>query len=133
MVFLWMAIIYWFSDQARSSEITAKMFGDQNFLIRKLAHVTEFAILFALSRFAVSSIVPRAPELATRPMRLSKQSAWALVISIAYACFDEWHQSVVPGRSASVVDVGIDSIGPALVVLSLALAKAAAIRSRATS
>lgn len=134
VVALWMAIIYWFSDQPNSSEVTARLFYDHNFLMRKLAHVTEFAILFSLCRCAIAATLTSAPDLNAPAMRFSKQSAWALIISISYACFDEWHQSVVPGRSSSTVDVGIDSIGPILVIALMALSKSiAAFRSRATS
>ncbi len=134
IVAVWMAIIYWFSDQPNSSEVTAMVFYNHNFLMRKLAHVTEFAILFSLCRCAIAATLTNAPDSNTQGLRLSKQSAWALIISISYAFFDEWHQSVVPGRSSSTVDVGIDSIGPILVIALMALSKSiAAFRSRATS
>ncbi len=38
-------------------------------------------------------------------------AAWA--IATAYACTDEFHQVFVSGRTPSVVDVGIDSLGAA--------------------
>jgi VanZ family protein len=36
---------------------------------------------------------------------------------VAYAVFDEWHQSFVAGRNASVSDVIVDVIGAALMLL----------------
>lgn len=44
---------------------------------------------------------------------------WKLIwlLAILYASSDELHQSFVPGRSASVIDVGIDSIGAGLGLL----------------
>ena len=33
------------------------------------------------------------------------------VISAAYGVFDEWHQSFVPGRDASLTDVALDAVG----------------------
>lgn len=47
----------------------------------------------------------------------SKAALWAWLLTIAYAATDEFHQSFVPGRGDSIVDVGIDSIGSALGLL----------------
>jgi VanZ family protein len=77
-------------------------------LIRKAAHVTEYAILAALwlRAFARSGSV-RAPA-----------SAWlALAIAVACAIVDEAHQATVPSRTASVGDVLIDTAGAMLAVL----------------
>jgi hypothetical protein len=38
----------------------------------------------------------------------------AAAIAVAYGIIDEWHQSFVPGRYASAVDVALDSVGIAL-------------------
>jgi hypothetical protein len=64
-------------------------------LIRKLAHFTNYAILFWL--------LIRGP-MAGRPI-----SAFALCV--AYAFFDEGHQIFVPGRTPSLYDVALDSSG----------------------
>ena len=34
-----------------------------------------------------------------------------MLVGVLYAASDEFHQSFVPGRSPSIVDVGIDSLG----------------------
>lgn len=47
-------------------------------------------------------------------LRMSKPLLLAAVITVAYGVIDEWHQFYVPGRYASAVDVGIDSVGVAL-------------------
>jgi VanZ family protein len=41
----------------------------------------------------------------------------AILIALAYAAFDEYHQTFVEGRHGSPVDVLIDAIGIALAVL----------------
>jgi len=74
-------------------------------LIRKLAHVTEFA---ALSITIFHGI--RGPRHGWKP-------DWALLtllIAIAYAGLDEWHQSFVPLRQASLRDVATDGVGALL-------------------
>ncbi len=66
-----------------------------NALIRKSAHFTEYAILFWL--------LVRGP-FKDRPFS-------AMVICVGYAFLDEGHQMFVPGRTASLYDVALDSTG----------------------
>lgn len=44
---------------------------------------------------------------------------WVFVLTVAYGLVDEWHQSFVPGRTSSVVDVVSDAVGAALMVQCL--------------
>lgn len=70
--------------------------------IRKLAHVTEFGI-FSITVFH-----------GVRGNRSGWRWSWAiltLLIAVAYAGLDEWHQSFVPMREARVRDVMIDATG----------------------
>jgi VanZ family protein len=72
--------------------------------IRKLAHVTEYAVLAVLVRRALE-----------RPERsLAVVIGLALLLCAGYAALDELHQTFVPSRTASPVDVGIDILGAAL-------------------
>jgi VanZ family protein len=48
---------------------------------------------------------------------LSLSSEAALLASIFYALADEFHQAFVPGRTASMIDVGYDTIGAALGIM----------------
>ncbi len=75
-------------------------------VLRKLAHVTIFAVL-ALT--LVRATRWRRPILAS-------------VIAIAYAISDEVHQHFVEGRHGTPVDVAIDAIGIGLVALAWVLA-----------
>jgi VanZ family protein len=85
-------------------------FATLHFLIRKLAHGSEYAI-FGLLLY--HSFEPRRPE------GWNARSAFgALVVAGLYSLLDEYHQSFVPGRTASLVDCGIDTLG-ALVGLLL--------------
>ena len=43
--------------------------------------------------------------------KLILSSSIALLLSIMYACYDEYRQLSVPGRSGSIKDVFIDSLG----------------------
>lgn len=73
--------------------------------IRKLAHVTEFGV-FSVTIFH-----------GVRAGRTGWRFSWALitlVVAVAYAGLDEWHQSFVPLREARVRDVAIDAFGALL-------------------
>lgn len=129
-VFVWMGIIFYFSDQPNSTEVTRMYFGGFNYWVRKLAHISEYAILFLLCRSACIKSSLNTGDLNPPPMRLSRQSAIALAITIGYACTDEWHQSYVFGRTGIAFDVLIDSLGPLVVLVALLGAKLASARVR---
>lgn len=85
----WCGLIFLFSGiPDLSSGLT------YDFTLRKLAHMTEFGILYVLVRRAR----PKGPGL-------------ALAFCFLYAMSDEWHQSFVPGRSGRWLDVAIDWTG----------------------
>src|SRR5437773_9904440 len=79
-------------------------------LVRKGAHLTEYAILAALWYRAL-----------THGSRLAPPAVgWlAFGISLAWAALDEWHQSFVASRTGSAVDVGIDGAGAALSLVAV--------------
>lgn len=66
-----------------------------HYAVRKLAHFTEYGILFLL--------------LIRGPMR--GHAVMALAACAAYAMLDEGHQMLVPDRTASIYDVGLDFSG----------------------
>lgn len=70
-------------------------------LVRKGAHMAEYAVLFALYRRALRLSGARRPGMT------------ALVMCAAYAATDEMHQGFVAGRGPSLVDVAIDTAGAA--------------------
>ena len=80
-----------------------------HFLIRKVAHFTEYAILAFLARraFITSSFA-------------LFQRRWfqsALVLVVICALLDEFHQSFVPSRTPSIYDSAIDVAGGLTVLL----------------
>lgn len=79
------------------------LIGYLHFLIRKGAHLTEYAILAVL--------LARAVERSEESRARWKNVAIALIIAVVYASGDEFHQTFVPSRTASVHDVLIDSCG----------------------
>jgi VanZ family protein len=82
--------------------------------IRKAGHLTEYFIL--------SLLVLRGIRGGNRATRL--RLAWALATIAVVACYaslDEFHQSFVPGRTAAVSDVLLDTIGGATAQVVVAL------------
>lgn len=97
-----MAVIFTFSSQHGDGHLPAA-----EVILRKLAHVAEYLLLTvllvrALRRSAFAAPVPI-----------------AIVAALLYASSDEWHQSFVPGRTATPRDVAIDGIGIALAAIAL--------------
>jgi VanZ family protein len=76
-------------------------------ILKKAAHLIEYGILAFLLWRALSRGRGATPRSAL---------VTAFVVSVLYAASDEYHQSFVPGRNGTPVDVGIDAIG-ALVAL----------------
>ncbi|HDK7137988.1 teicoplanin resistance protein VanZ [Clostridium botulinum] len=115
--FIWMVIIFIFSNQPGESSDKNNFFVADaltkgkidlfkhidynflNFLIRKAAHITEYFILFMLLYYAFKKTFYKNLKIK------------AAIITILYACTDEFHQLFIPGREGKVRDVLIDSIG----------------------
>jgi VanZ family protein len=83
-------------------------------VVRKCAHVTEFAILaLLLWRALRASTSPRSRAWS---WRLARNAWW---LAVLYAASDELHQWFVPDRQASGWDVLIDASGAAAALLGL--------------
>jgi VanZ family protein len=81
-----------------------------HFLIRKTGHLTEYAILGMLAAYAFRR---------STHQLLRRHWFWfSLLLAVIYALTDEYHQSFVPSRTASVYDSMIDSTG-ALIALMI--------------
>lgn len=97
-----------FEDKMASYEETDTAY--QMYLLRKAAHVTEYFI------FAVLLFLAFECSLSAKNAFLS-----TFLTGVLYAGFDEFHQLFISGRTGSIVDVGIDSVGLMLGLLSLYL------------
>jgi VanZ family protein len=127
---IWMAFIALASSGEFSAENTSKIIrplllwffpniseesiASVHFLTRKAAHFTEFAVLGLLSAraFAVST---------RQVLRRSWFFAGVLVV-VLWALLDEFHQSFVPSRTASLGDSLIDIAGGLAALIGYAYA-----------
>jgi VanZ family protein len=98
-VVVWAAVIFTFSSIPGLST----GLGTWDLLLRKAAHMTEYAILGALLLRALGRELP------------------AFLVGVAYAATDEIHQHFVEGRHASAIDVALDSVGVAAGIYLLRL------------
>lgn len=118
-VFLWAGVISFFSTEHFSAPQSSRILGpilywlfpdiapDQvaavQFVVRKLSHCLEYAILAVLLYRALYA--ENGGRSSIRP------AAWTMTFVVVWAATDEFHQSFVPSRTASVVDVMIDGFG----------------------
>jgi VanZ family protein len=95
-VVVWAAVIFAFS----SVPSLGTDLGTWDTILRKLAHLAEYAILGALLA------------------RATRRPGAAVVLAALYAVTDEVHQLFVEGRHGSPLDVGIDTVGAIAGVLA---------------
>ena len=80
----------------------ATPWGGWDLILRKCAHMVEYALLFLLTVRALKK---------TTDFSAKSYLTGAFLFTVLYAASDEFHQSFVPGRGPSVIYVGIDSCG----------------------
>ncbi len=96
-VVVWAGVIFYFS-----SIPYLKTNLEYDFLLRKIAHITEYFIFtFLLYRAFRNSF----------NMNVFRLFMYPAVFSLLYAISDEIHQYFVLGRNCSIQDVLIDAIG----------------------
>jgi VanZ family protein len=114
----WAALIFIGSGSVLSAEHTSillpivkwlfpsaspEFLGTVHFLIRKAGHLTEYAIL--------ATLAARAFRNSSHPA-LRRSWFWlSLFLAVLYSLSDEFHQSFVPSRTASIYDCMIDTTG----------------------
>jgi len=98
LVFIWAGFIFFLSNQPF---LKSDLPSQWDFILRKIAHISEYAILAWLLIRAL-----REHGLTNRRIL-----ALAISISILYAISDEYHQNFILGRYGVLRDVLIDSVG----------------------
>lgn len=117
LLILWMIVIFFMSHQpgevsSSQSDLVVKIFsligielndyfGElATFVVRKVAHFSEYMILFLLAYNVTRHYVNE------RKTRL-----YLIGFVFLYACTDEFHQYFIPGRAMALKDVLIDTSG----------------------
>jgi VanZ family protein len=118
-VFLWICFIFWMSTGMFSAQNTYLFFEPLlrffvpsishkeiiffHIILRKLAHLTEY--------FISGLLLFRAFRNGSDKKREWLWAISSLLVVVIIAASDEFHQSFVSARTASLVDVGIDIFG----------------------
>jgi VanZ family protein len=95
---LWLPVVAWAALIFALSSIPdlGTGLGGWDLILRKIAHAGEYAVLGGLL------------------VRATGRSGLAFALGVLYAVSDEIHQSLVPGRLGSPLDVAIDAAGVAV-------------------
>lgn len=101
---IWAVIIFLFSAQRMLPSLSLSLL---DFLLKKTAHMFVYAVLYFLVYRGLNQI------------QINKSKIWwqTLLIGLIYAASDEFHQSMTPGRTATLRDVGFDFLGMSLIIL----------------
>lgn len=103
---LWLPVVFWCGVIFTLSSIPSFPrvgFIWWDFVLKKTAHVSEYAILFFLIYRARSD---------NFTLNISKRQVNLIaLLCFFYAISDEYHQSFVLGRTSTIRDVGFDSVG----------------------
>jgi VanZ family protein len=103
-VILWLMVIFFFSAQPTIK--TTEIYW-QDFIIKKTAHIVEYAILATLLyRALVASGVSK-----------KEAGIYAIILAATYGISDEFHQRFTPGREPRVRDVVFDTIGATMAII----------------
>ncbi|HEV8249015.1 MAG TPA: VanZ family protein [Gaiellaceae bacterium] len=97
----WLPVVAWAAVIFAISSVPSlgTGLGVWDLVLRKLAHVTEYAVL----GFLLARAVPLSP---------------AFLIGVLYATSDELHQTFVAGREGTPRDVAVDALGVAIGLLA---------------
>jgi len=125
LTLMWAALIFYLSTQTFAPDfsqcvlavvlhflhlrISPDTFSFLHALLRKLAHLTEYAI-FALFLYGL-------PGERRRRLWQPQRAITSILVAALYSLTDEYHQLYVPGRHASLLDCGLDTIGASLAML----------------
>ena len=117
-VFIWTGVIYTLS--ALPTVETSKIYW-WDFVLKKSAHVFEYAVLYFLLFRAINKIEVKLKKakltflIKNGQLIRTKNFLLPLLLAFLYALSDEYHQRFTPGRHAKLRDVGFDLLGMVLI------------------
>lgn len=118
-VLLWASVIFLFSTEHFAAPQSSRILGPLlhwllpgitpeqvsfvQFVVRKLGHWFEY--------FVLAVLLYRALYAESSGRRSMRPAVLTIFLALVWAITDEFHQSLVPSRTASIVDVMIDGFG----------------------
>lgn len=105
-VVLWALVIFSFSSYSVGS---SNQIYWKDFVIKKTAHIVEYAILTILIYRALKAY----------KFKSRNAALYAILASVLYGATDEFHQSFTPGREPRIRDVFFDTIGAVMAIYGI--------------
>lgn len=102
-VVLWSGVIFMFSSLPTNR--TSQIYW-QDFIVKKTAHIVEYAI-FTLLLYRALKI---------SGVEKKEAGVYSIILAVIYGMSDEFHQSFTPGREPTVRDVIFDTIGAVSII-----------------
>ena len=96
-----------FIPSGMSQHLWVNFWASFGIFVVKAYHITEYAILSYLLFVVLKNLIQK---------NQSKALLVAAILAALYAISDEWHQTFVPGRGGTWVDVVIDCVGIGIAV-----------------
>lgn len=103
---VWAGLIYVLSAQEVLPGLSISVL---DFLLKKVSHIVVYAVLYLL--------IYRGLQLTIHKRNQATIHWLPIVICILYATIDELHQSIVPGRYATLRDIGYDMLGASITLM----------------
>ncbi len=95
----WMGVLFYLSSRVDYPDLTPPGWPNIQDVVAHLVVYTVLALLW---------------ERALRGAGVRRAALWACAITVLYGLSDEFHQSFVPGRTATLFDVATDAVGAGL-------------------
>ncbi len=104
-VIAWMGLIFFLSSRSDLPNFAPGLPGFEEIG----GHLTVYGVLAGLLWWALRGSGVKYP------------ATWALVLAVLYGVSDEFHQSLVPGRAMTLIDLMVDLIGASAALLIVTL------------
>ena len=105
--YVFVAILYMLLIFALSSIPVDNSDGTRNLTIEVVGNFAHIPLFGLLAYLWMKTFL-------NKGVRFNKALIYTMIITITYAAFDEFHQSFVPGRNASILDFMSDTLGCAV-------------------
>jgi len=96
----WAGLIFFLSAQSKLPSASKPLI---DLVFKQSAHIFVYAVLHFL--------IWRAIKITISPHNQIKLVAVPILLAFIYALTDEFHQSFIPGREATLIDIGFDLMG----------------------
>ena len=124
----WAPLLAWMVAIFVLSSLPPSTIERLSFIQPSLSFLVDQSVVHPME-FGVLAVLLYRLRLSYRPASGPRLQAAVLILAVAYGATDELHQSFVPGRDPSWLDLGLDALGAAVGLLAAATVQAIRRRS----